>query len=283
MFSFLSKVEFSRHGTTDGHWISSQKEVIFPCFGIGKLNPRADRAEIVLDHSQTLAVANNVVMSGHEVKAHVILLATIDGQTGHHHTIASALSANIDRLTVSGLVRIVSLVNMRFTDRDIGVNVGCVHPFAAEVLGQRAPGLHKFSFYGRQLETFGRSFRSLQRITFGSNGHTHIEIVITILEEAAVLLILTRLLSIGHGKVVVLAHKPIAQATELHGAGERSLHALALLVGDVELLVLDEELGAGRLAGLNAGVGLVAHASEAESILKAEDFWNIVGYFKVLK
>jgi len=74
-------------------------------------------------------------------------------------------------------------------------------------------------------------------------------------------------------------NKPIAQATELHGAGECSLHTLALLVGDVELLVLDEELGAGRLAGLNTGIGLVAHASEAESVLEEEGFWNIVDYF----
>lgn len=66
---------------------------------------------------------------------------------------------------------------------------------------------------------------------------------------------------------MVLAHKPIAQAAELHGAGECALHTLALLIGDVELLVLDEELRSCRLTGLNASVGLIAYARESESVL----------------
>jgi len=134
MLSSLRKVEFSRNGATNRHRISSKKQIIFPCLRIGELNPRADCTKIVLDHSQTLAVANDVVVAGHKVKAHVILLATVDSEASHHHTITPSLSANIDCLSVSSFIRIVRLVYVGLTDRDIGINVGSVHPFSAKVL-----------------------------------------------------------------------------------------------------------------------------------------------------
>lgn len=66
---------------------------------------------------------------------------------------------------------------------------------------------------------------------------------------------------------MVFAHKPIAQAAELNDTVECARHALALLVCDVEFLIRDQKLGAGRLAGTNLCVGMVAFAGKSEAIL----------------
>lgn len=84
------------------------------------------------------------MMSGHEVKAHIILLATIDGETRHHNSIATTFATHVNCLTVSGLIGIICLIDVRLTDRNIGINIGSVYPFAREILGQCTARLDKF-------------------------------------------------------------------------------------------------------------------------------------------
>lgn len=48
----------------------------------------------------------------------------------------------------------------------------------------------------------------------------HVNVVVPVPDEAAVLFVLPRLLRVGHGEVVVLAHEPVAETRELLGCGE---------------------------------------------------------------
>ena len=67
-------------------------------------------------------------------------------------------------------------------------------------------------------------------------------VIVPVLHEAPELLVNPRLLGVGHGEVLVLAHDPVAEAAVLHHLVLGPLHALAVLQRDVELLVGDEEL-----------------------------------------
>ena len=64
--------------------------------------------------------------------------------------------------------------------------------------------------------TFRTVFRRFQCIAFRSDGFPHVIIIISVLQEATELLVNTRFLRICHCKVVILANKPVAQATELN-------------------------------------------------------------------
>lgn len=47
----------------------------------------------------------------------------------------------------------------------------------------------------------------------------HVNVVVPVPNEAAVLFVLPRLLRVGHREVVVLSHEPVAEARELLGCG----------------------------------------------------------------
>lgn len=157
---------------------------------------------------------------------------------------------------------------MRFVHEDVRVDVGRVDPVAAEVLRQSASGLHHLGLHRSDAHPLGRFLRRLQSVAFGGDGDTNVQIIVTILQEAAVLLVLSTLLRVRDGEVVILPDEPVAQAAVLDDAAERARHALALLVRDVELLIGDQELRSGRLARANLRVLVIAFSGETEAVLR---------------
>ena len=59
-------------------------------------------------------------------------------------------------------------------------------------------------------------FDGVDGVAFGGDGHTEVVVVVSVLEEAAVLFVLTGFLGVGHREEVVLADEPVAEATVLH-------------------------------------------------------------------
>ncbi len=113
-------------------------------------------------------------------------------------------------------------------------------------------------------------FYSLEDVALGCDGHSKVVVVFPVLEEAPVLLVLPRLLRVGDGEEVVLAHEPVPQAAVLDHPVERPRHSLALAVSDVELLVGDEELRSDVLAGVHLLLAVAALAREGEAVLVGE-------------
>jgi len=105
---------------------------------------------------------------------------------------------------------------VRLVDEDVGVQVGRVHPIAAEVLGQPATRLHHFCFDRRNAQTLRTLLGRLQRVALSRDGDADVEVVVSVLQKAPVLFILSRFFCVGHGEKVVLLHKPSTQATVLH-------------------------------------------------------------------
>lgn len=239
MLALLREVELPRHRASNRHRMPRQIQVVLPLLLVRELNPRADRAEVVFDDGEAAAEADDVVMLGDEVEADVILLTTVDGQASHHDPRVALFTTNVDGATVTRLVRVVSLDDVRLVDEHVGIDVRCIDPLAAEVLRQSTAGLDDFRFDGRHSHSLRRLLDGLQGVALGGDAHTEVKIVVTILQEAAELLVLTRLLRVGDGEVMILADEPIAEATVLDDTVEGAVHARALLVRDVELLVGD--------------------------------------------
>lgn len=156
---------------------------------------------------------------------------------------------------------------MRLIDKYVGIDIGRVHPIAAEILWQSATRFNHFRLNGRDTHSLRRLFGRLQCIAFGRNRHTNVQIVITILQEATVLFIFTTFLCVRHREIMIFADEPIAKATEFNDTGKCARHALTLFVCDVELLIGDQELRSGRLTRTNLGVWIVAFTSKSETIL----------------
>lgn len=72
--ALLSEVVLSGYGAANWHRILLQKQVVLPRFFVWELHPRADRVEVVHYHSYSFPVSYDVVVTGHKVKADVILL-----------------------------------------------------------------------------------------------------------------------------------------------------------------------------------------------------------------
>ena len=113
-------------------------------------------------------------------------------------------------------------------------------------------------------------FNSLDLVTLRGLGLTEEVVVISVLHEAPVLLINSRLLGVGDSEVLVLAHHPVSQTRVLHRLVLRVLHALALLERHVELLVGDEELGADVLAGVDNLLWVRTYTRGRVSVLVGE-------------
>ena len=93
-------------------------------------------------------------------------------------------------------------------------------------------------------------------------------VIVPVLHEAPELLVNPRLLGVGHGEVLVLAHDPVPEAAVLHHLVLGPLHALAVLQRHVELLVGDEELGADVLAAVDLLLGVSADTSGGVPVLQ---------------
>ena len=59
-------------------------------------------------------------------------------------------------------------------------------------------------------------FDGVDGVTLRRDRHTKVVVIISVLEEAAILFVLTGFLCVGHGEEVVLADKPVAKAAELN-------------------------------------------------------------------
>lgn len=210
MFTFLSEVELASNGTTDGHWMSGEIQVVLPLLFVRELNPRADGAEVIFDHSETSAEPDDVVMLRDEVEADVILLATVDGQASHHNPRVSLFTADINSSTVTSFVGVVSLDDMSFVNENVGVDVGCVDPFATEVLRQSTARLNNFRFDWSDSHSLRRFLNGLQRVALRSDRHTKVQVIVTILQEASELFIFARFFRVGDSEVMILADEPIA-------------------------------------------------------------------------
>lgn len=73
----LCEIVFTRNGTTYGDRIFAEEEIIPPLFLVRELNPRANGAEVILDHCQTLPIPDDIVMAWNKVETDVILLTEI--------------------------------------------------------------------------------------------------------------------------------------------------------------------------------------------------------------
>uniref|UniRef100_A0A8D8MCU4 (northern house mosquito) hypothetical protein n=1 Tax=Culex pipiens TaxID=7175 RepID=A0A8D8MCU4_CULPI len=206
-------------------------------------------------------------MARNKVKTHVILLTTIHRQSSRHDTTVSLLPANVDRPAESSPIRVVRLNDMCLVDLDFSVNVGRIDPIAGEVLREATTRLHNLTLHRCYAVPLRRLFHRLERVTLGRDRPTNVQIIVTILQETPILFILTRLLGVHNGKIVILTNEPVAQAAVLDHAVERAIHSLALPISYVKLLVLDQKLRPGRLAGLDTRVWTVALTGEAEAIL----------------
>ena len=117
---------------------------------------------------------------------------------------------------------------------------------------------------------FSNLFNSLDLVTLRCLGLTEEVVVVSVLHEASVLLINSRLLGVGDSEVLVLAHHPVSKTRVLHCLVLRVLHALALLERHVELLVGDEELGADVLTGVNNLFWMRTYTRGGVSVLVGE-------------
>ena len=113
-------------------------------------------------------------------------------------------------------------------------------------------------------------FNSLDLVTLRGLGLTEEVVVISVLHEAPVLLINSRLLGVGDSEVLVLAHHPVSQTRVLHCLVLGVLHPLALLERHVELLVGDEELGADVLTRMNNLLWVRTYTRGGVSVLVGE-------------
>ena len=171
--------------------------------------------EVVLDHGLALPEADDVVVAGHEVEALVVHLAAVDGEPGHHVARVPLLHADVDRLPPPADVRVPRLHHVRRVDDDVGVDVGRVDPLAREVLGQEAAGHHRARAHRVQPHPLGRLLDGLEDVALRRDGGAQVVVVVAVLQEAAVLLVLPRLLRVGHREEVVLSHEPVAQTAVL--------------------------------------------------------------------
>ena len=64
-------------------------------------------------------------------------------------------------------------------------------------------------------------FNSVDGVALGGDGDTEVVVVVSVLEEATILFVLTWLLRVCHGEEVILADEPIAQTTVLHNCWKR--------------------------------------------------------------
>lgn len=165
---------------------------------------------------------------------------------------------------------------MCFVDEDVSIDVGRVHPVATEILWQSAARFDNFRLDRSDAQSLRRLFGCLKGIAFGRNRHTDVQIVVTILQKTAILLIFATFLRVCNGEIVIFAHKPIAQATVFDDTSECARHALAHLVRNVEFLIRDQELRTGGLARPNLCVWVIAFTSETETILRNGKYTLII-------
>ena len=59
-------------------------------------------------------------------------------------------------------------------------------------------------------------FNGVDRVALGRDGDTEVVVVVSVLEEASILLVLSGFLSVGNGEEMILANKPVAEATVFH-------------------------------------------------------------------
>lgn len=172
-------------------------------------------------------------MSRYEVEANVILLTeieiwksanlrlkitpsllwyspTVDRQSCHHNTCVSLFFANINGSSITCSIRIIGFDQMRLVDEYIGIDVGRINPIAAEILWQSTARFDNFRFHRCNSHSLRWFFGRFQCIAFGRNGHTNVQIVVTIFQETTIFLIFTTFFCIGDGEIVIFANEPIA-------------------------------------------------------------------------
>ena len=171
--------------------------------------------KVVFYHGLPLPEADDVVVAGHEVEALVVHLAAVNGEPGHHETRVPLLHANVNRFPPPAHVRVPRLHHVRRVNHDVGVDVGRVDPLAREVLGQEAARYHRAGPHGVQAHSLGRLLDGLQDVALRCYGGAEVVVVVSVLQEAAVFLVLPRLLRIGHREEMVLSHEPVAQTAVL--------------------------------------------------------------------
>merc|ERR1719317_82635 len=118
----------------------------------------------------------------------------------------------------------------------------------------------------------------LDLIALWSDGLAQEVIVVSVFKKTPKLLIFPRLLGVGDSEEMILPHEPVTQAAVLHHGVLGPLHARALLVGHVELLVTDQELGPDILARVDPLLWHCADTSGDKPVLigELEDsiFWH---------
>lgn len=60
------------------------------------------------------------------------------------------------------------------------------------------------------MQSFWTVFDSFESVTLSSNGHTNVQIIITIFQETSIFFILTRFLRISDSKEVIFVDEPIS-------------------------------------------------------------------------
>jgi len=100
--------------------------------------------EAVRNDGDSLPESNDIVVTGNEVEAHIILLTTINGEPGHHVAGVPGFSANINAFPETSDVRVMSLDDVCVVDEHIRVDVGSVNPFPGEILRQFTRRLYYF-------------------------------------------------------------------------------------------------------------------------------------------
>ena len=94
----------------------------------------------------TPMVPDNIVVSGQELKALVIHLASLDREPGQHVSRVLLLLAHVDIAPGPSHVRMPGLHDVRGVDDHVGVDVGRVDPGPGKVLGQEAFRFHRNLF-----------------------------------------------------------------------------------------------------------------------------------------
>ena len=180
---------------------------------------------------------------------HVIVLQktelvspSVHREPGHHVSGVPLLHTDVYRFPPPAHVWIPGLYDVGGVDDDVGVNVSRVDPLPGEVFRQETAGLHDGRSDRHHLHPDGRLLHRLDLVTLRRDGLAQEVVIVSVLHEAAELLVSPRLLGVGHSKVLVLTHHPVTQARELYHGILRPLHTVALLVGHIEFLVGDEEL-----------------------------------------
>lgn len=244
----LFELKFAGHRTFDCDRVLCNHRVVLPFLLVAEHRPSTDGRKALTDHRLTFAVSNYVLVTRNKVKADEIFLAPINSESSKDVSRVFSFLTNENLPLNSAGVRIPLLDHVRGVDGDLGIEIGRVDPDTRKVVRKRAFRRDHFGFDRYQLQAFRSFLWRSQNVALGRGRHGHVNIVISIRQKTAILLLHPTFARVHDRKKVILADVPIAQTFVLNFGILRFGHSFTLSIIHRELLIEIRELSPRYLA-----------------------------------